>query len=91
MAISDIAESPEFEAALGKGLRALHHVAAYELEEGIQKRMLELGERKENLSESEYEELTALVKFAEQRQIEKLEAQLALKALGKFVPELLAS
>lgn len=92
MAISDIGESPEeFEAALGKGLKALNHVAVYELEEGIQKRMHDLGEKKEFLSEAEHEELMSLVKFAERRQIEKLEAQVAIKALGKFVPELLAS
>ena len=91
MATSDLGESPEFEAALGKGLKALHHVAGYELEEGIQKRMHDLGERKEFLSEAEHAELMALVGFVEQRQIEKLEAQVAIKALGKFVPDLLAS
>ena len=91
MAISDVIELAEFEAALGSGMKALSHIANYELEGGIQERMRELGERKEFLSESEHEELMALVDFSQRRQSEKLEAEVALKQLGKFVPEMTAS
>lgn len=83
MSISDITEVSEFEAALGSGMKALSQIAEYELEDGIQERMRDLGERKDLLSESERNELTALLNFAQRRQIEKLEAEVALKQLCK--------
>jgi hypothetical protein len=48
--------------------------------------MLELGENKEFLGKEEHDELMALVAFSERRSIEKLEALVALKQLGKVVP-----
>ena len=91
MAVTDISESPDFKAALGKGMKALRDLADYELDDAIQARLMDLGEQKEYLSESENGELLALVKFTERRQIEKLEAQIALRDLEKFVPELKVS
>jgi hypothetical protein len=41
----------------------------------------DLGERKEFLNKKEYTELLALVAFTQQRSLENLEAQVALKRL----------
>jgi hypothetical protein len=57
---------------------ALSRVANYELEPSLQKRLLDLGDRKEFLGEAEYDELMALVDFTRKRTIESLEAKLAL-------------
>ena len=88
MTLSDAIALPEFESALGRGVKALRQIAGYELEPGIQRRMLDLGERKEFLSEAEREELLALIDFSEHRTLESLEAQAALQLLGRMVPEL---
>ncbi len=64
-------------------------IAEYELDPAINRRLRDLGERKEWLDEQEHEELMSLVGFSEQRSIEKLEAQLALKGLEDVVPEAL--
>jgi hypothetical protein len=48
-----------------------------------------LGARKEYLSQAEHEELLALVDFAQQRTIEKLEAQVALDRLWTALPGVL--
>jgi hypothetical protein len=66
---------------------ALRRLAEYELDEAINERMIDLGERKEFLDESEHAELMSLVSFSERRTTEKLEAQVALKRLGEVLPE----
>jgi len=88
MQISDAIQLPEFESALGRSVQALRRLAQFELEPAIQRRMLELGERKERLSAEEHEELLALVEFSEQRSIERLEAQVVLRQLEGMLPDL---
>lgn len=90
MQLADAIQLPKFESALGQSVRALRHIADFELEPGIQQRMLDLGERKEFLSDAEHSELLSLVGFSERRNLERLEAQVALKNLGECVPELVA-
>jgi hypothetical protein len=51
--------------------------------------MRQLGERKEFLSPEEHEELLALVDFAHQRTLEKLEAKAALDRLRTTLPGVL--
>jgi hypothetical protein len=63
-------------------------MAEYELDEAVNRRMQQLGERKEFLNENEHAELMALVDFTERRTREKLDAQLALNRLGEILPEL---
>ena len=46
---------------------ALRRIADYELEPALEHRILDLGERKEFLSQAEYDELTALVGFTTKR------------------------
>jgi len=64
-------------------------MAEYELDSSLRQRMHALGERKEFLSRMEHEELLALVDFAHQRTMEKLEAQVALDRLRTVLPGML--
>ena len=62
----------------------------YDLDPALGRRMQELGERKEFLSQEEHKELLALVDFAHKRTIEKLEAQAALDRLRTALPGVLS-
>jgi hypothetical protein len=64
-------------------------MADYELDPRLQKRIHELGERKEFLTAAEHEELLALVDFVHKRTIEKLKAQTALARLRTALPGVL--
>jgi hypothetical protein len=79
---------PKFQSALQASHRALRRVAGYVLDPALDRRLRELGERKEFLSPSEHEELMGLVAFSQQRTIDKLEAELALKRIEAACPEL---
>jgi hypothetical protein len=83
-------EDPQFKLAIQACTVALRRMAAYELEPSLHRRMRELGARKEFLSAVEHEELLALVDFAHQRTIEKLEAQVALDCLRAALPGVLS-
>lgn len=74
--------------ALTTCLGALRDVAASKLEPALDRRMLDLGERKEFLGPEEHAELLALVAFAQQRTREKLQAHLALQRLQAAFPDL---
>jgi hypothetical protein len=63
-------------------------VAESKLTASLQRRMHDLGERKETLTNEEHSELLALVEFAEERTLEKLRAMLALKRLEHAAPKL---
>jgi hypothetical protein len=64
---------------------ALRRIADYELEPSLQNRLLDLGERKEFLSQPAYDELVALVDFTHKRTIESFEAKIALTRLQNQV------
>ena len=66
----------------------LRRIAEYELPASLARRMHELGEKKELLSEPERGELMALVELWRERTLEKLEAQVALKRMGAHFPSL---
>ncbi len=68
--------------------RALRRVADSQLDLALNRRLLDLGERKEWLSEAEHDELLALVAFSQQRSLEKLEAESALQDLHQACAEL---
>jgi len=80
---------PQFQSAIQACAVALHRVADYELDPPLQKRLHDLGERKEFLTPAEHEELLALVNFVHKRTIEKLEAQRALARLRTAIPDVL--
>lgn len=77
---------PQFQSAIQACAVALHRLADYELDPPLQRRLHELGERKELLTIAEHEELLALVDFVHKRTIEKLEAQVALSRLRTVIP-----
>jgi hypothetical protein len=86
-----VESEPRFAIALDLCVRSLRGLANYELDESLQQRLLDLGERKEFLGGAEHDELVSLVTFAEKRTEEKLQAQVALRRLGEFLPELVGT
>ncbi|MCE9562501.1 MAG: hypothetical protein K8U57_10660 [Planctomycetes bacterium] len=79
---------PAWQAALSSSVAALRRVAEYELPSELDRRVLELGERKETLTADERAELLAWVAFTQARSAEKLAAQVALSRLAAVYPEL---
>jgi hypothetical protein len=77
----------QMHSAIEACVSALRRIAGYELEPSLQNRLLDLGERKEFLSQAEYDELMALVDFTRKRTIESLEAKLALDRVHQAFPE----
>jgi hypothetical protein len=82
-------DDPRFLSAIQACAVALRRLAEYELTPALHSRLHALGERKEFLSPAEQEELLALVDFAQQRTIEKLEARVALDRLHTALPGVL--
>jgi hypothetical protein len=83
-------EDPQFQSAIQACAVALQRLADYELDPSLHRWLRELGERKEFLSPAEHEELLALVGFAHQRTLEKLEARAALERLRTALPGVLS-
>ena len=74
--------------AISSSAVALRRIGAYVLPPELDRRILELGERKDALTTEERDELQAWVKFTQQRSTEKFEAQLALRRLTAVFPEI---
>jgi hypothetical protein len=70
-------------------VETLQRVAEYRLPPTVDNRLLWLSENKDRLTESEREELLALVAWAEDRTKEKLRAQLVMRRLAAQWPELI--
>jgi hypothetical protein len=81
-------DDPHFQCAIQACTVALRRLAQFELDASLHHRLHDLGARKEFLTPAEHEELLALVAFAQQRTIEKLEAQVALDRLRAALPDL---
>ncbi len=81
---------PRFQQALDSCVSALRRVAAYQLEEPIQRRLMELSGKKEFLNDEEHDELMGLVDFWQNRRNDQMAAQVALKLLEEAVPELVS-
>ena len=77
--------------ALSESAMALRRLAAYRLPDELDRRILELSERKDELSDDERAELLAWVQFTQQRSIEKFGAEAALQNLTKAFPDLATS
>lgn len=69
----------------------LRRVAEYRLPTAIDERLLWLSENKELLTEAEHQELLALVEFAEEKTVEKLQSQAALGRIRQIFPKLSTS
>jgi hypothetical protein len=78
---------PAGSAALAVSRSALRRLANYTLPPELDRRILDLGERKNSLSGDERAELLAWVAFTQQRSIEKIEAEVALRELADSFPE----
>ena len=76
--------------ALVASASALRRTANYSLPPELDRRILELGERKESLTPDERAELMAWVEFTQQRSIDRLNAQSALGRLTSVFPEISA-
>jgi len=73
--------------ALQASKAALRRIASYVLPVELDRRILELGERQAELTDEERAELLAWVEFTQQRTIEKLDAEVALRRLTAEFPE----
>ena len=87
MVASALLESPR-DAALRTSATALRRAAAYALPPELDRRILELGERKVELTGEERAELMAWVAFAQERSLEKFASELALRKLTDAFPEI---
>ena len=67
--------------------RALRRMADYRLDPALDRRVRDLGERKEWLSPDEHDELLALIAFTQQRTLDKLAAEAALQELQSVCPQ----
>lgn len=79
---------PAWQNALEASVAALRRVADYALDPALDRRVLDLGERKEFLSPDEHQELLAWVGFTEQRALDKFTAERALRRLLALRPDL---
>lgn len=85
--VTATAPNSDWQKALGGSMATLRRVAAYALPPALDRRILELGERKESLTADERAELLAWVEFTQQRSTDKWQAELALKSLTTAYPE----
>ncbi len=87
--VADVVKAgPKFDTAMDMCVETLRHITDRGLDPAMNRRLMDLGERKESLSPEEHEELLSLVSFGERRTIERLEAQAALKRLTEALPAL---
>jgi hypothetical protein len=80
--------APQLRSALEGSLAALQRLADSQLPSAIERRMQQLGERTETLSEAERDEYAGLVEFWRQRILEKAEAATALQRIREAAPDL---
>lgn len=80
--------SSQGESVLRDCMHTLRRIAGYRLPNALDRRLLWLSENKELLDEAQREELAALVDLADQRGLDKVQAQAALNQLAKFYPAL---
>jgi hypothetical protein len=85
--MSDHADPDAVRQAALASAAALRRLAGYRLPVELDRRALGLGERKETLTPDERAELLAWVEFTQQRSLEKVEAELALRRLAAAFPD----
>ena len=84
--VSPAVAEPDWRSALETSVSALKRVAGYTLDPALDRRVLDLGERKESLTPAEHAELLAWVAFTQQLSLDKLKAELALRRLAAVYP-----
>ena len=88
MAATVTSEDTRVESVLRECLAALERVGAYRLPPALDRRLLWLSENKGSITDAEREELLALVDFAEDRTVEKVQAQAVFRRLRGLFPHL---
>lgn len=76
------------ESVIGDCAATLTRLAQYRLPAALDQRLLWLSENKDSLTEVERQELLALVDLANEKTIEKLQAQASLQRIGQAFPDL---
>jgi len=79
------------ESLIGDCAASLHRVADYRLPDALDQRLLWLSENKDSLTEAERHELLALVDLAEEKTVEKLQAQATLRRIDEAFPNVTRS
>ena len=83
-----VADQPTVESVIQDCAATLRRLAEYRLPAALDRRLLWLSENKESLSQAERQELLALIELADEKTLEKLEAQAALRRIGQAFPKL---
>jgi len=83
-------DSTKVEPLLRDCVVALQRVADYRLPRAMDERLRWLGENQEQLTEAEHGEFLALAEFAEERTLEKVQAQAVLKRVREVCPQIVA-
>jgi hypothetical protein len=86
--MSEHASPEEVRQAALASASALRRLSADHLPPELDRRLLDLGERKESLTPDERAELLAWVAYTQRRSIEKAEAELALRRLAAAFPDI---
>jgi hypothetical protein len=81
------AAPPDRLQAVAASAAALRRTAGYALPPELDRRLLDLGEREDALGPAERAELLAWVAFTQQRSLDKLAAEAALRGLAAAFPE----
>jgi hypothetical protein len=74
--------------ALRTSVQTLRRLADYARPSALDRRILDLGERKDTLTPDERAELLAWVELTQERSVEAAEARVALRGLANVFPEL---
>jgi hypothetical protein len=85
--VATISTEPAVRDAVLASESTLRRIANYQLPEVLDRRILDLGERKDSLTGDERAELFAWVAFTQQRSLDKLEAEVALNRISKAWPD----
>ena len=81
-------DEPAWKPALVASAATLRRLADYKLPAELDRRLHDLGERKETLTPDERAEYQAWIAFTEERSIEIMGAEVALQRLAAVLPEL---
>jgi hypothetical protein len=76
------------ESVIGDCAAALRRMAQYRLPAALDQRLLWLSENKDSLTDVERQELLALVDLADEKTVERLQAQVTLQRIGQAFPRL---
>ena len=74
--------------ALKACAEALRQVAEYRLPRALQLKLQRMLEQKETLTEAEHEQILTLAEAAQERSLQKVKSQVALRLLLEAFPEL---